>query len=113
MAVSSKEFLEEYATEHKLRGLSAARVASGERLFYILILGIYENKSLAEQAIADLPSPYDKYNPFLRSLKSLQQAMKRADDIAGSAAANLDDTWDEDSIYGLDSDVVSNYEPTP
>ncbi len=85
MAVSSKEFLEEYATEHKLRGLSAARVASGERLFYILILGIYENKSLAEQAIADLPPPYDKYNPFLRSLKSLQQAMKRADDIAGSA----------------------------
>ncbi len=85
MAVSSKEFLEEYAAEHKLRGLSAARVASGDRLFYILILGIYENRNLAQQAIADLPPPYDQYNPFLRSLKSLQQAMQRADEIAGGS----------------------------
>ena len=85
MAVSSKEFLEEYAAEHRLKGLSAARVASGERLFYILILGIYETKDRAQRAITDLPPPYDTYSPFLRSLKSLQQAMKRADDLAGSA----------------------------
>ena len=85
MAVSSKEFLEEYAAEHRLKGLSAARVASGDRLFYILILGIYETKDRAQRAITDLPPPYDTYSPFLRSLKSLQQAMKQADDIAGSA----------------------------
>ncbi len=85
MAVSSKEFLEEYAAEHQLRGLSAARVASDDRLFYVLILGIYENKALAQQAIADLPPPYDQYNPFLRSLKSLQQAMRKADEMAGGS----------------------------
>ena len=85
MAVSSKQFLEEYAQANKLRGLSAARVASGDRLFYILILGIYENRALAERAISDLPPPYDTYSPFLRSLKSLQEAMKQADRIAGSS----------------------------
>ena len=85
MAVSSKQFLEEYAQANQLRGLSAARVASGDRLFYILILGIYENRALAERAISDLPPPYDTYSPFLRSLKSLQEAMKQADRIAGSS----------------------------
>ncbi len=55
MAVSSKEFLESYAEEHNLRGLSAARIASGEKLFYVLILGIYETKDKAEAAITNMP----------------------------------------------------------
>ncbi len=85
MAVSSKEFLEAYAEEHDLRGLSAARIASGDRLFFVLILGIYETKDLAEQAIADMPPPYDKFKPLLRTLASLQQAMRKADSMTGTA----------------------------
>jgi len=85
MAVSSKEFLEAYAEEHNLRGLSAARIASGDRLFFVLILGLYETKDLAEQAITDMPPPYHKYKPLLRTLASLQQAMRKADAMAGTA----------------------------
>lgn len=85
MAVSSKEFLETYAEEHNLRGLSAARIASGERLFFVLILGIYETKDRAQQAITNLPPPYHKYKPLLRNLASLQQAMRKADKMTGTA----------------------------
>jgi len=85
MAVSSKEFLESYAEEHNLRGLSAARIASGERLFFVLILGIYETKANAERAISNLPPPYTKYKPLLRTLGSLQDAMRKADQITGSS----------------------------
>lgn len=85
MAVSSKEFLEAYAEEHNLRGLSAARIASGDRLFFVLILGIYETKDRAEQAISNMPPPYHKYKPLLRTLASLQQAMRKADQMTGTA----------------------------
>ncbi len=85
MAVSSKEFLETYAEEHNLRGLSAARIASGDRLFFVLILGIYESKGRAEQAITNMPPPYSKYKPLLRTLASLQQAMRKADQMTGTA----------------------------
>jgi septal ring-binding cell division protein DamX len=87
MAVSSKEFLESYAAEHNLRGLSAARIASGERLFFVLILGIYETRDRAEQAKSNMPPPYDKYNSraLLRTLGSLQDAMRKADQMTGSS----------------------------
>ncbi len=87
MAVSSKEFLEAYAEEYNLRGLSAARIASGERLFFVLILGIYETKDRAQQAITNLPPPYNRYQKtiLLRTLASLQQAMRKADKMTGTA----------------------------
>lgn len=85
MAVSSKEFLETYAEEHNLRGLSAARIASGDRLFFVLILGIYDTKDKAQRAITNMPPPYHKYKPLLRTLGSLQDAMRKADQMTGSA----------------------------
>jgi septal ring-binding cell division protein DamX len=85
MAVSSKEFLESYAEEHNLRGLSAARIASGDRLFFVLILGIYETKEKAQRAITNMPPPYRGYKPLLRTLGSLQDAMRKADQMTGSA----------------------------
>ena len=85
ITVSSKEFLETYAEEHNLRGLSAARIASGDRLFFVLILSIYETKDRAQQTITNMPPPYHKYKPLLRTLASLQQAMRKADQMTGTA----------------------------
>lgn len=85
MAVSSKEFLESYAEEHNLRGLSPTRIASGDRLFFVLILGIYETWDRVKQAITNMPPPYNKHKPLLRTLGSLQDAMRKADQITGSS----------------------------
>jgi septal ring-binding cell division protein DamX len=85
IALPSRDLLEEYANEHGLNGASAARVAIRDSLFYALLLGIYETKELAEEAIADLPPPFDVDKPWLRSLESLQQAIIEGDEIAGDS----------------------------
>ncbi len=85
LAMSSKELIEEYVTEHQLRGMSAARVENNGELYYVLVLGIYTTLERAQDAATDLPSPLDSSEPWIRPLGSLQAAMRRADDLAGSA----------------------------
>lgn len=84
VAVSSKETLEAFAQKNKIRGMSAARVWNGEKLFYVLLLGIYETRANAQAAIDSLAPPFDTMNPWIRSLGSLQQSMLAADDAAGT-----------------------------
>ncbi len=85
VAVSSKESLEEYARNNRLSGLSAARTWNGERLFYVLLLGIYETRENAELAVASLSGPMKELNaPWIRSVGSLQRAMREADRVSGT-----------------------------
>ena len=67
-----------------LLGLSGARVASSGKLLYVLLLGIYETKDLAIQAVASLPDNETmKPTPWARSLDSLHKAMISGDYLAG------------------------------
>jgi septal ring-binding cell division protein DamX len=84
IALATKEELEAYADEHHLVGMSAARVAVAGNLFYVLLLGIYETRELAEAATADLPPPFDVDPPWLRSVGSLQKAILAGNELAGS-----------------------------
>lgn len=83
VALSSKESLEQYAREHKLAGMSAARIWSDDQLFYILLLGIYETKVDAERAADSLSGTLAAVNPWIRTLGSLQRAMVEAETQAG------------------------------
>ena len=83
IALSSKEALEEFAKQHNIRGMSAARIAANEKLYFVLLLGIYETRALAEEASAGLPAPFD--NPWVRSIASLQAGMQAADALTGTA----------------------------
>ncbi len=85
VAVSSPEALEEYVERHKMRGMSAARIWNGEQLFYILLLGIYETRAIAEEATTDLPPPFDLHAPWIRSLGSLKRGMLAADEVVAAA----------------------------
>ena len=82
IALPSEEELEEYAAEHNLSGVSAARIAIKDNLFYVLLLGIYESEEIAETAIADLPPPFDIDKPWLRPLQSLQQEIIEGDRVS-------------------------------
>ncbi len=82
LAVSSKRALEDYAKTHKLRGVSAARVAEGGKLRYVLLLGIYENRDLALEATNDMPPPLNELNVWIRPLASLQEAIVGGDELA-------------------------------
>lgn len=86
LALSSKEALEAFAREHKLQGMTAARVAQDGKLFYILLLGIYETRERAQRAIENVPPPFADLNLWIRSLGSLQSAMTAANSLSGSEA---------------------------
>ena len=78
-ALSTKEELEKYATDRGLKGLSGAKVASNGRILYVLLLGVYENKALAEEAIEAFDLTPEQPEIWLRSMRSLQRAMREAD----------------------------------
>ena len=84
VAVQTKETLEDYAARKELRGMSAARVERDGRLFYVLLLGVYPDREQASTAASSLPAEFADLNPWVRSVDSLQQAMRRADDLAGT-----------------------------
>lgn len=83
LAVSSKGALEDYVRTEGLQGVSAARVAQGGNLRYVLLLGIYENRELAQEAIKDMPPAMNEMNAWIRPVVSLQQAIIGGDDLAG------------------------------
>lgn len=83
IAVSSREALEKYAAQSNMRGMSAARILRGDKLFYVLLLGIYETRERAERAIVELPPPFDVHTPWIRSVESIQKAMIAADRHVG------------------------------
>lgn len=84
VAVSSKEALERFARENNLQGMSAARIAVQDTLYYILLLGIYETRANAEQAITDLPDMFQE--SWIRSVGSLQRAIAAGDELTGTKA---------------------------
>jgi hypothetical protein len=83
LAMPSKEDIEAYVTQHKLRGMSAARIEKDNDLYYVLILGVYTTYERAFEASRDLAAPLNKVEPWIRTLGSLQEAMVRADQLAG------------------------------
>ncbi len=85
MAMSSAEALEAYVNEHGLQGMSAARVERDGRLYYVLLLGIYETAEQARDAAAELPPSLAGTSPWVRTVGSLQAAVVRGDVLAGTA----------------------------
>ena len=85
VALGSKESLEEYATRKALRGMSAARVERGGRLFYVLLLGVFPTRAAADEAAANLPAALSEFDPWVRRVESLQEAIRRGDALAGTS----------------------------
>ena len=85
VAVSTKEALEEHVRELGLQSMSAARIESGGDLYYVLLLGVYPTETTARTAAASLPPGLENVTAWVRSLSSLQDAIRRADRLAGSA----------------------------
>ena len=85
VALASKESLEEYATRKALRGMSAARVERNGRLFYVLLLGVFPTRAAADEAAANLPAALSEFDPWVRRVESLQEAIRRGDALAGTS----------------------------
>ncbi len=82
MALGSPEAVERFVNEARVPGLAAARVELDGRLFYVLLLGIYRDRADATRAAESSPAELSRLTSWIRPLRTLKQAMLRADELA-------------------------------
>jgi septal ring-binding cell division protein DamX len=79
VAMSSSEGLESFSNEHGLSGVPTVRVEADGKLYYVLLLGIYETLADASAAVASRPESLMTMQPWIRKLGSLQEGIARAE----------------------------------
>jgi septal ring-binding cell division protein DamX len=84
VALDSIAAVEAYVNDHQLEGLSAARIAKDDRLFYVLLLGVYADRPTAQAAVEQLPTSLAGVTPWIRPMRTLQAAMRRAEELEPS-----------------------------
>ena len=77
-AFSEKYKVEEWANTTGLDGLIGARIMANGKLFYVLILGVYETRVRAERAVESIASIPMETEPWIRSVASLRPAIRDA-----------------------------------
>lgn len=85
LAVSTKKQIEDFVVAHNLYNMSAARIEQNGQMLYVLLLGVYESKQIAESAIAVMPLEVQRMKPWVRPIDGLQDAMLRGDQLAAMA----------------------------
>lgn len=78
VALSSGAELRKFMAELALEGLTGAMIKVQDTTFYVALLGTYETRAIAEQAAAARPDVLKDFEPYIRSLGSLQAAMEAA-----------------------------------
>ena len=79
IALQSQAALEAFVAERQLGHMMRVRVASGGRLHFALLAGIYPSRQEADQAVAALAPALRALKPWVRTVGSLQAAMAEAD----------------------------------
>lgn len=85
LAVSTKQQIENFVVAEDLYNMSAARIEREGQILYVLLLGVYESKAIAQQAVAAMPDAVRTLKPWVRAIDGLQEAMTRADRLAATA----------------------------
>jgi septal ring-binding cell division protein DamX len=81
IALNSQTQLRDFMQSTQLDELTGAMIKVNGRTWYVALLGIYENRDLAEQAAAQRPMALQRYEPYVRSVASLQAVMIAADPL--------------------------------
>ena len=82
IGMSSEASLEAFAKKNQLDGSFTARVERNGELYYVFLLGLYDTRETAEQASHDLPVQLGADQPWIRSVKSIQNAVVRGNALA-------------------------------
>ena len=81
IALSTRQDLEQYIADNDLPVMSGAVVERDGERFYALLAGIYTDRETAERAARSLPEELGAPGPWVRSMESLQAAMRRAEQL--------------------------------
>ena len=76
MAIQDQKALNSFVSKNELVGVSGAKIGSQGKLFYALLLGVYESRSIAEEAWESRPQSISSLKPYFRGLGSLQTAIR-------------------------------------
>lgn len=80
VALRSQSDLEDFVLDNGLPPMSGALVEKDDRLWYVLLAGVYEDIDKARRAAESLPETLKAMNPWVRPMASLREAMLRAQD---------------------------------
>ncbi len=81
IALNSQKELREFMRSTQLDELSGAMIKVKNKRWYVALLGVYEDRESAERAAAERPSVLQRYEPYIRSVASLQAAMSAANTL--------------------------------
>ena len=85
-AVSTRQQVEDFVQRENLYNMTAAQVEHQGKLYYVLLLGVYETVETAEQAISAMPATVKTLDPWVRPIAGLQAAMRRAEALNAASA---------------------------
>jgi len=78
VAASRQQALQDFIARHRFPGTPLSfRTYSKGKTWYVLVLGPYQNRRQARAALAKLPAELQRYEPWARSVESLQAAVRR------------------------------------
>ena len=81
-AFSSAEALHRHSVLYGIEPAYRARVASDGRLLHVFVLEVYASRRDAEAGQANLPQPLNDMDLWIRTLDSLQNAVRAGDALA-------------------------------
>ena len=78
-AFPNADALHRHARKYGIEPAYRVRLASNNRLFHVLILQVHDSQRAAEAALANLPQPLNDMDLWIRSVGSLQNAVRAGD----------------------------------
>ena len=81
-AFPNAEALQRHTLQYGIEPAYRVRLASNNRLFHVLILQVHDSQRAAEAALANLPQPLNEMDLWIRSVGSLQNAVRAGDALA-------------------------------
>ncbi len=81
-AFPNSEDLDGHINQYGINPAYRVRLASDNRLFHVLILQVHDSRRAAEAAVANLPQRLKGMNLWIRSVGSLQNAVRAGDALA-------------------------------
>ena len=78
-AFPNAEALQRHSRQYGIKPAYRVRLASNNRLFHVLILQVHDSQRAAAAALANLPQPLNGMDLWIRSVGSLQNAVRAGD----------------------------------
>jgi len=82
-AFANREALREHIAQHDIKPAYVVSLASKNRLLHVVVLQVHDSRRAAEAAMANLSQPLNGMQLWIRSVGSLQNAIRAGDALAG------------------------------